>query len=322
MAYLLLLVGFVILIKGADLLVEGASSGAKRLGIPPIVIGLTIVAFGTSMPELIVNIFASTRGNTDIAIGNILGSNIANILLILGISATIYPLAVKRSTTWKEIPLSLLAAVLVAFMANDAIIDGGTFSALTRIDGLVLLSFFIIFLYYIYGLSQSALVENAEAGIHKRTLPIALLMTFSGLICLTLGGKWVVDSAIAIAKTLGISESLIGLTIVAIGTSLPELATSAVAAYKKNADIAVGNIVGSNIFNIFWILGISATITPLPFAPILLRDIFMTILASLLLFIFMFIGKKHLLERWQGVGFILIYLAYIALLVTQELGVS
>jgi len=322
LAYLLLLVGFVILIKGADLLVEGASSGAKRLGIPPIVIGLTIVAFGTSMPELIVNIFASTRGNTDIAIGNILGSNIANILLILGISATIYPLAVKRSTTWKEIPLSLLAAVLVAFMANDAIIDGGTFSALTRIDGLVLLSFFIIFLYYIYGLSQSALVENAEAGIHKRTLPIALLMTFSGLICLTLGGKWVVDSAIAIAKTLGISESLIGLTIVAIGTSLPELATSAVAAYKKNADIAVGNIVGSNIFNIFWILGISATITPLPFAPILLRDIFMTILASLLLFIFMFIGKKHLLERWQGVGFILIYLAYIALLVTQELGVS
>lgn len=316
--YFLLPLGLVFLIKGANILVDGASSIAKRLGISALVIGLTIVAFGTSAPELIVNIFASIKGNTDIAIGNILGSNIANILLILGISAVIFPLAVKRGTVWKEIPLALLAVVLVGVMASDGMIDGQSFSALTRIDGLVLLTFFIIFLYYIFGISRAGAADKTEIPVHLHSLPRACLMIGLGLIGLTVGGKWIVDAAVALATTLGVRESLIGLTIVAIGTSLPELATSAVAAYKKNADIAVGNIVGSNIFNIFWILGVSAVINPLPFSSLLMRDVLMTIIATLLLFIFMFIGKRHILERWQGVGFIALYVGYVVFLIVQE----
>ncbi len=313
--YGLFILGFVALIKGADLLVDGASSLAKKFGISAIVIGLTIVAFGTSAPELIVNIFASIQGNTDIAIGNILGSNICNILLILGISALIFPLAVKKNTTWKEIPLAFLAVLAIGFMANDALIDGSDFSAITRIDGLILLGFFVIFLYYTHGISKGGDLE--ETGIKKYKISTSILMIIGGLIGLTLGGKWIVDGAVSIASSLGISQSLIGLTIVAVGTSLPELATSAMAAYKKQADIAVGNIVGSNIFNIFWILGLSAVIKPLPFSSVLNLDIFMTILATLLLFLAMFVGKKRILERWQGAGFIFIYLIYITVLVIR-----
>ncbi len=233
LTYLLLPIAFVFLIKGADLLVDGASSIAKRFGIPSIVIGLTIVAFGTSSPELIVSVLASVRGSTDIAIANILGSNIANILLILGISAAIFPLAVKKQTTWKEIPFSLLAVLLVALMANDALIDGGSFSGLTRIDGFALLSFFVIFLYYIFGISKAESADLEEPAIRRYSLSRSWMMVFAGLLGLSVGGKWVVDSAVGIASALGASEALIGLTIVAIGTSLPELATSAVAAYKK-----------------------------------------------------------------------------------------
>lgn len=312
-----LIVGFILLIKGADLLVEGASSIAKKLGISTLVIGLTIVAFGTSMPELIVNIFASIQGNTDIAIGNILGSNIANILLILGISAIIYPLAVKKGTVWKEIPLCLLAIVVTGLMVNDALIDGSNFSSLTRIDGLVLILFFIIFLYYTFGISKTE-GQIEEITIKERSLLKSSTMVLAGLAFLVVGGKWIVDSAVAIATSLGVSQAILGLTVVAVGTSLPELATSAVAAYKKNSDIAIGNIVGSNIFNVFWILGISAVINPLPFSAALMRDVMVTIGATLLLFIFMFVGKKHILERWQGVCFILAYIIYIIVIVGQE----
>ncbi len=334
LTYLLLPIGFALLIKGANLLVDGASSIAQRFGISALVIGLTIVAFGTSAPELIVNILSSIQGNTDIAIGNILGSNIANILLILGISAVIFPLAVKRSTVWKEIPLALLAAVLVGIMANDAFIDGGYFSGLTRIDGLVLISFFIIFLYYTFGISRVVTVDpsiypessldstrddKTETTVHQRSLLRSCLMVGVGLVGLIVGGMWVVDAAVALATSLGVSQAIIGLTIVAIGTSLPELVTSAVAAYKKNVDIAVGNIVGSNIFNLFWILGVSAIINPLPFSSVLMRDVLVTIAAALLLFIVMFIGKRHILERWQGVVFILLYIGYIVLLIVQEM---
>ncbi len=297
------------------MLVDGASSIAKRLGISALVIGLTVVAFGTSAPELIVNIFASWSGNTDIAIGNILGSNIANILLILGISAVIFPLAVKKGTVWKEIPLALLAVIVVALMVNDTLLDGGSFSGLTRIDGFVLIAFFLIFLYYTFGISRVEAANTSEVTIHRHSLPRACLMVGVGLIGLVVGGKLIVDAAVTLASNLGASEALIGLTVVAIGTSLPELATSAVAAYKKNTDIAVGNIVGSNIFNIFWILGVSAIINPLPFPPLMMRDVLMTIFATFLLFIFMFIGKRHTLERWQGVCFIFIYLGYISYLV-------
>ncbi len=315
LTYILFVFGFVVLIKGADWLVDGASSLAKRIGISALAIGLTIVAFGTSAPELIVNIFASIQGNTDIAIGNILGSNIANILLILGISAIIYPLAVKNNTTWKEIPLALLAVIAMALMANDALIDGFNFSVITRIDGLILIGFFAIFLYYTHGISKG--VETEKQGVKEHKISTSILMIIGGLLCLTIGGKWIVDGAVSIATSLGVSQSLIGLTIVAIGTSLPELATSAMAAYKKNADIAIGNIVGSNIFNIFWILGLSSIIKPLPFTPALNQDILMAILATVLLFLAMFVGQKRILERWQGAGFIAIYLIYIITLIIR-----
>jgi len=316
---LFLVVGFAFLIKGADFLVDGASSLAKKLGVSSLVIGLTVVSFGTSAPELIVNIFASIQGNTDIAIGNILGSNIANILLILGISAIIFPLVVNRGTVWKEIPLSLLAVIVLGVMANDILVDGGTSSALTRIDGIILISFFIIFLYYTYGISKAQSTDKVETPVRVISPLMSIINIIVGLIGLTLGGKWIVDSAVSIASSLGVSQALIGLTVVAVGTSLPELATSAVAAFKKDVDIAVGNVVGSNIFNIFWILGISAVINPLPFSPLLIRDMWVVFLATFLLFAFMFIGKRRILERWQGAGFVLMYIGYIALIIFQEI---
>jgi cation:H+ antiporter len=313
--YLLFIAGFAILIKGADWLVNGASSLAKKLKIPVIVIGLTIVAFGTSAPELIINIFASAQGRTEIAIGNVLGSNIFNIFLILGISAIIFPLAVKKNTVWKEIPLSLLAAVAIGLMANDTLIDGAASSAITRIDGLMLLAFFAIFMWYIYGILKCE--GGEEVKIKEITVSKSLLFILLGLICLVLGGKWIIDGAVQIATALGVSESLIGLTIVAAGTSLPELATSTVAAFKKNANIAVGNIVGSNIFNIFLILGVSSVIRPLPFRETSNVDVMMTIAASLALFAFMFIGKQRLLERWQGVLFIAAFIVYVIFLIIR-----
>lgn len=314
LTYILFVVGFVLLISGANLLVEGSASIAKNLNISSIVIGLTIVAFGTSAPELIVNIFASVQGNTEIAIGNILGSNIVNILLILGVSSIIYPLATKENTVWKEIPLSLLAAILVGVMVNDTLLDGGTFSGLTKIDGIVLIAFFIIFLYYTFGISKVS-GENTDLEIKDMSYMKSSLYIVGGLLGLVFGGKWIVDGAIKIAEGFNVSQSLIGLTVVAIGTSLPELATSAVAAYKKQSDIAIGNVVGSNIFNIFWILGLSAVINPLPFSKDSVIDIIMTIVASLILFLIMFIGKKHTVERWQGVIMILIYIGYVAYLI-------
>lgn len=312
--YLLFVIGFFLLIKGADLLVDGSASIAKKLKISNIVIGLTIVAFGTSAPEFIVNIFASIQGNSEIAIGNILGSNIANILLILGISAVIYPITAKKNTVLKEIPLSLLAIIVLGIIANDRIIDGGTFSGITRIDGLVLLSFFIIFMYYTFGIAK---IDEDIAGdeIKVFSYPKAILYILLGLVGLVVGGKWIVDGAVKIAEFFNISQSLIGLTVVAVGTSLPELATSAIAAYKKQSDIAIGNVVGSNIFNIFWILGASAVIRPLPFSETSNGDVAMTVFASIVLLLVMFIGKRHVIERWQGVFMIMAYIAYVVLLV-------
>lgn len=319
LTYILFIIGFVMLIKGADLLVSGSASVAKKFNISSIVIGLTIVAFGTSTPEFIVNIFASAQGNTEIAIGNILGSNIANILLILGISAIIFPLVSKKNTVWKEIPLALLAAFLVGVMVNDARIDNGVFSGLSRVDGIVLLSFFIIFLYYTFGISKATGDISEEAVVEPMSNGRSALYIVLGLVGLVFGGKWIVDGAVQIAGIFNVSQSLIGLTVVAIGTSLPELATSAIAAYKKQTDIAIGNVVGSNIFNIFWILGFSSFIRPLPFSPSNDLDILMTIGASLLLFLIMFIGKKHTIERWQGVVMILLYVSYVGYLVAANI---
>ncbi|MBN1494931.1 calcium/sodium antiporter [Candidatus Peregrinibacteria bacterium] len=315
--FAILIIGFVVLIKGADYLVEGASSIAKRFKISDLVIGLTIVAFGTSAPELLVNLVSSLQGNSEIAIGNILGSNIANVFLILGIAAIIYPLTVSKGTTYKEIPFSLLAALMLFFLVNDAMIDGQNYSILSRIDGFVLIAFLMIFMYYVFGIAKKGSIPEDVSGLKIRSLRISIFMILLGCAGLVAGGKWVVDSAVEIASFFGVSQSLIGLTIVAVGTSLPELATSAVAAYKKNADIAVGNIVGSNIFNVFWILGLSSIINPIPFQPRNNFDLLVVIFSSLLLFIFMFLGTRHRVDRWEGIMFVVLYISYISFLVYQ-----
>jgi len=314
LTYLLFIAGFVLLIKGASFLVDGASAVARRLNVSDLVIGLTVVAFGTSTPELFVNVIASAKGNTGIAIGNVLGSNIANILLILGVSSVIHPLEVTKGTVWKEIPFSLLAALVLGVMANDQLIDQKNFSALSRIDGLILLSFFSIFMYYSYSIAGEIEGVKQHVQMEEKSTVKSLFFVGAGLAALALGGKWIVDGAVVIAKNFGMSESLIGLTIVAVGTSLPELATSATAAYRRNAEIAVGNVIGSNIFNIFFVLGISSIIKPLPFNLKDNLDIGAVILASLLLFLFMFTGKKRSLDRWEGAIFLVLYAVYIIFL--------
>src|SRR3989338_1216452 len=313
LAIFLFIIGLAVLVDGAEFLVRGASSLAQKWGVPAIVIGLTIVAFGTSMPELVVNLFSAFRGATDIAIGNVIGSNTANILLILGITALIYPLSVKKNTTWKEIPFALLAVVLVFIMGNDRLFDGVDFNALTRTDGLALIAFLGIFMFYIVSLARQGEASEEKARVYSTWL--SATFTIGGLAALFVGGKILVDNAVILARLAGMSEVLIGLTIVAVGTSLPELATSVVAVIRKQNDIAVGNIVGSNIFNVFWILGLTGTILPLPFNSIINFDVLVSITATLLLFLFMFIGARRKLDRWQGAMFILLYAVYVAYLV-------
>lgn len=314
MSYLLIFGGLLLLIFGSNWLVDGASSLARKLNISDIVIGLTVVAFGTSSPELIVNLIASFNGNSEIAIGNILGSNIFNILAILGITALFLPVAVRNNTVWKEIPFSILAILVVVFMANDVLIDGNQKNEISRIDGLVLLGFFSIFMGYTFVLAKQSgpLMEVEKISM---SVPKSGLYVIVGLAGLFFGGRFLVLGAVEIARTIGMSESVIGLTVVAAGTSLPELATSITAALKKNSDIAIGNVVGSNIFNLFFILGTSAVIRPLPFSVQSNFDIFTVLIASLLLFLFVFIGKGRKIDRLEGSFFILLYIAYIVYLV-------
>lgn len=315
---LLFVIGFVILVKGADLLVDASSSIAKRYGVSNLVIGLTIVAFGTSFPELIVSAFASLKGSTGVALGNIVGSNISNILLVLGVSAVIHPLYVKKNTVSKEIPLSLLAVFAVSFLVNDQLIDGALYNYLTRIDGLILILFFSIFIYYTFGISKEevTLIETLrEEKIEIFSLKRSLGMIVIGLILLYFGGEWIVNGALELARTFGISEAFVGLTVVAIGTSLPELAASGMAAYRGKADIAVGNAVGSNIFNLFWVLGVSSVIAPIPHNLILNYDLIILMILTIVLLLLIFIGKKNILGRWEGGALLFIYLCYFAFLI-------
>lgn len=311
---LFLIVGIAILIYGADTMVKGSASIAKKLGISSMVIGLTVVAFGTSAPEMVVNLFSAAEGTTDLAIANIIGSNIANVLLILGITAIIFPLAVKKNTTYKEIPFALLAVVIVAIFGNDVLINGYGTNFLDRTEGVTLILFFIIFLYYTFGLSK---VQGDHEEVKTYSVGKSFLLFLVGLVCLILGGKLIVDNAMILARLAGMSERLIGLTIVAIGTSLPELATSIVAAFRKQADIAIGNVVGSNIFNVFWILGLTSIIKPIPFDININFDVLMSVVAMLLLFLFMFVHDKHRLNRWQGVFFVLLYVAYLGFIIVK-----
>ncbi len=319
MNYVLLIIGFALLTISADWLINGASGLAKRLNISDLVIGLTIVAFGTSAPELVVNIVAATEGSSDIALTNILGSNIINTLIILGISATIFPVACKQSTYRIEIPLSVLAGLAVLLLGTNffgLLHLGESHNGVSRIDGTILLAIFICFCSYtIYqGLHNR---DKASAESYEAT-PIwkAILLIVFGLAGLIIGGELIVSNAVTIAKSWGISEAVIGVTIVALGTSLPELATSAMAAYKKNTDLAIGNVIGSNIFNIFFVLGISATIRPLPSYENLQIDAAMAAGSSLLLLLFIAISRKRNINRIEGIAMLTIYGIYLAWLLT------
>jgi len=315
---ILFILGFIFLIKGADVLVDGATSLGTRYGLSSIVIGLTIVSFGTSMPELNINIISSINGSSEIAIGNVLGSNMANILLILGAAAILAPLPITKSTYFIEIPFSLTATLLVGFLANASFFGESGQLFIGRKEGMLLLFFFFLFLYYIYRTAvrkKDVFMTQEEYKI----MPInrSLIMIGLGIVGLYYGGKWVVEGAIYYANEFGISESFIGLTIISIGTSLPELVTSLVAAKKGNTDIAVGNVVGSNIFNMLWILGISAVIKPLPFNIVSNTDILMVIGASTLPLLVIVLGRKAQISRLEGVFFVLCYLAYIYYLVLR-----
>lgn len=310
---LLLILGFGILIKGADWLVDGASALARKHKISELAIGLTIVAFGTSMPEFVVNTFAAYQSHADIAFGNIIGSNIFNLFAILGIAGLITPLIVQSSTVWKEIPFSFLAALLLFLLSNSFFSEN---QVLSRMDGLILLIFFCFFLYYVFWQLKT---DNIQIEVNKKEFSNLKIWMFIGLglAFLIAGGKLVVTNSVKIAEVLGISQTIIGLTIVAAGTSLPELATSVVAAIKKNNDIAVGNIIGSNIFNIFFILGVSSLIRPLEFNLNFNKDLYLLGLGTILLFIAMFSGKKKKLDRWEAGILLLIYIGYTILLINN-----
>lgn len=318
---ILFIIGFILLIKGADVLVDGASSVAKKFGVSTFFIGLTIVAFGTSTPELVVSMYASFTGSAGIALGNVIGSNISNTLLILGVSAIIAPLVVKKATINKEIPFSLLAVIATGVLINDLFIDGNGPDLLTRIDGLILILFFVIFIYYTFGISRETenifqkTVGEMKEDTKEYSNLVSVGMILLGLAGLSFGGKFIVDGAVSIALFFGLSEVLIGLTIIAIGTSLPELAASGMAAYRGKTDIAVGNVVGSNIFNILWVLGLSSIVRPIPLSAGLNVDIVILFSITILLLFLVYIGKKNMLGRWEGITLAMIYLAYIIYLI-------
>ncbi|MBD3616812.1 MAG: calcium/sodium antiporter [Gracilimonas sp.] len=311
-----LIIGLLLLIKGADWLVNGASALAKKFNVPDLAIGLTVVAFGTSAPELVVNVMGSIEGHHEIVFANIIGSNNFNLLVILGISGMITPLVVHSSTVWKEIPLSLFAAILLFILAND-FWSPDSFTV-SRIDGVIFLLLFCGFLFYVYKQlsSDSAEIETPEKPYSQIKIWSFIILGLAGLV---LGGRLVVNNAIEIATVLGLSEKIIGLTIIAAGTSLPELATSIVAAMRKNVDIAVGNIVGSNIFNIFLILGVSSLVNPIHYNPSFNSEMYLLGGGTLLLYIGMFTGQKRKLDRWEAALLLIAFLAYTGYLVMQEL---
>lgn len=313
----ILIGGLVLLIKGADWLVEGAGSLARRYNISDMAIGLTIVAFGTSAPELVVNVFAAMNDHPDLVFGNVIGSNNFNLLAILGIAGIIMPMVVQSSTVWKEIPLSLLAAVVLFVLGNDAMLWGADTNIISRFDALILLLMFGGFLFYVYKQMKTDPTEVPSTTKNHKPWMLAVYIV-GGLAGLVIGGRLVVTNAVSIATALGVSEKVIGLTIIAAGTSLPELATSVVAAMKKNSEIAIGNIIGSNIFNIFLILGVSSMIKPASFSTVFNTDIIILIAGTLFLFLYMFTGKKKRLDRWEAALFLLFYIGYTTFIVLKE----
>lgn len=313
MVYVLFLLGFVFLIRGAEWLINGASILAKRIGVSELIIGLTVVAFGTSLPELIVNLFAGGE-SADLAIGNVLGSNIANTLLILGVAAIIKPLTIRRVTVYREVFFNFMATILLAVLVSERLLSAGGFDGLDRIDGIVLMSYFVIFLYYAFGrnLINPTRANQPDLSDQQFNLAGAWLKVLAGSVGLFFGGRWIVDGALSIADLLSVGDQLVAVTIVALGTSLPELAASVIAIRTTKTDIAVGNIVGSNLFNIFWVLGLSAYVNPLPFNDALLSDVLITFASGALLLVTMLLGgKRHQITHREGILFVVLYVAYI-----------
>lgn len=318
MTYVLLLVGFALLIKGADYFVEGSSKIARLLKVPPLLVGLTIVAFGTSSPEATVSIIAALEGSSAVSLGNVIGSNIFNITLVVGITAMLNPLKVENETIRKEIPFTLLASVALWVMISDIALQGAGSNVITRNEGIILLLFFAIFLYYIFEIALSNREKTKEdtddtTGI---TWGKNLIFTIVGLAAIIFGGDMVVNNATTIALSIGMSETLVGLTIVAVGTSLPELITSITAALKKESEIALGNIVGSNIFNILLVIGASATITPLAVDSKIFFDlIFMIVFMAVLL---VFSRTKFRISKTEGIILAAVYIAYVVYIIIRN----
>jgi len=310
---LLSVVGFVPLIFGANWLVTGASSIAKKKNISNLVIGLTIVAFGTSSPELVVNVLSAVSGNSGFSFGNVVGSNIINILVILGISALIYPMAVKSPTIWIEIPLCFLSALILIILANDHFLNGDTVAKISRSDGLILLGFFFVFIYYSWFAMKRG-DEEHDIQVKEISPKKSWMMIIAGMVLLAGGGQVIVNFAEKFAIDFGIPERIVGLTVLSIGTSLPELTTSIVAAVKKNVDISIGNIIGSNLFNTFLILGTSATIRPITLETGAGLDLWINVLATLLVFVFVFTRKGRMIDRLEGGIMVAIFAVYMYLI--------
>lgn len=305
--------GLFLIVKGADWLTDGASSIARKFNISTLVIGLTIVAFGTSAPELVVSSMAAVSGDTDIAIGNVVGSNIFNILAIMGVTALIAPVPVKSNNIKYEVPLAILASVAVFVMANDIMFDGAGANMISRVEGIVLLCFFLVFLAYTFAIARNGVSEQTDGQAEVKTMPVwkSILLFLVGLGCLVFGGDTMVDGASGIALMLGVSQSVIALTIVSAGTSFPELMTSIVAARKGDTDMAMGNVVGSNIFNIFFILGTAATISPLGGGNITIVDYGMLLFSAVVLWMACTWGKVyHKVTRTEGIMLVLCMIAY------------
>lgn len=310
-----LLGGLLLILVGANALTDGASSVAKRFNISPLVIGLTIVAFGTSAPELTVSIVSALKGSADMAIGNVVGSNIFNTLMIVGCTAAIVPIGMNKGTLSKEIPLCILASVVLFICGNDVLINGATENTISSSDGMLLLCFFLIFLSYTFAIARNGNGGEEETKIKMMPIWKSVLFIVGGLLGLIYGGQFFVNGASGIARSLGVSESIIGLTLVAGGTSLPELATSVVAALKKNPEMAIGNVIGSNLFNIFFVLGCSATISPLNMKGITNIDLGVMIGACVLLYLFGLFIRKRTITRVEGIVMVLCYVGYMVYLV-------
>ena len=322
---LLLLVGLALLTKGADWLVDGASDFARYLKVSPILVGLTVVALGTSLPEFVVTLFAALSGSPDLAFGNVIGSNITNIGLIIGIAALLYPLTVKSTTLIYEFPFLLISSFLLLLLANDSYIFGRATFSIGGLDGFLFVGMLGLFLWYVFSSAKNqkngTLKMFKNTYTHKNTLQRNLIFIVGGALLLVVGSRLFVQSASLLARLWGVSEGIIGLTIVSIGTSLPELFTSVVAAFKKEGDIAIGNIVGSNIFNILLVLGTVSLIQPITINPdLLFKDGVIMIVFSIAFIFFATVDKN--IKRWEGGLLVLGYLVYMAYLVMRALGIA